>query len=203
MGKNEVYKKLKDILINSDKPSIEIIEMVNNGEMDGYPFNMIVKLKNIDQNKKFHKEGNVFNHTMLVIDKASKLKDNSNDIEILMISALLHDIGKLTTTAIRKGRITSYNHDVESSKMVYDFLEDVEDDAFIKKVSKLTLYHMQSLYYKSGLKFFDEKGIKENVDINELILLTISDRTGRLEIDEYGEIYEIKKFENYLRDLKS
>ncbi len=199
MNKVKIYEEIKEILLTSNKPSKEIKIMIEEGKFECEPFNKIVKLKDIEQNLKFHKEGNVFNHTMLVIDKASELKEKSNDKLVLMLSALLHDIGKLTTTKMRKGKWTSYNHDKVSHEMVYEFLEGLEDKIVIDKVAKLTLFHMQSLFFRNGLSLKMKNDIMSKVKVDELILLTMADRTGRLGIDEKDEINSILEFEKFLK----
>lgn len=201
MDKVVIYNELKGYLLNSDKPSVDIKNMIEDGKFDDYPFNVIVELKNIEQNPKFHKEGNVFNHTMLVVDKASKLRDNTEHKEELMLSALLHDVGKVTTTKLRRGNWTSYNHDKVSSEMVYEMLDGLEDEELINRVSKLTLYHMQSLFYNNNLKFFDKESIINNVNIDDLILLTTADRTGRVGIDENAEINSVNDFKEFLNKI--
>ncbi len=201
MIKEEIYQELKEVLLSSNKPSVELKQMINEGKLDDTPFNIIVKLKKIKQNLEFHPEGNVFNHTMLVVDKASQLSDESTDKLVLMLSALLHDIGKLTTTKLRKGKWTSYNHDKESSKMVYDFLDGLEPKEVIDKVSNMTLFHMQSLFFRNNLSPRIKYDIINSVDINELILLTISDRTGRVDIDEEKELKSIMEFEAFLKKI--
>ncbi len=199
----KIYDKVKSILLESSKPSIEIIKLIESKEFDNAPFNMIVELKKIEQNKTFHKEGNVFNHTMLVIDKASILREKSENKVVFMLSALLHDLGKLTSTRLSKhGRITSFSHDKASSKLVFDFLDGFESEDVIKRVSNLTLYHMQSLYYQRNVSLFNLKGIWDNVVVDELILLNIADRTGRLGVNEEKEIEQLKKFKNYLEQNK-
>lgn len=210
MDKKIIYEQLKYILLNSEKPSIEIREMISDGKFKDKPFNILAELEEIEQNPKYHKEGNVLNHTLFVVDKASLLRDKSKNKSLLMVSALLHDIGKLTTTKMRKGRWTSYNHEIESSKMVVDFLEDFENKEFVDKVSNMVLYHMESLNFQNRAKL---KGVKPNsfkarlqkivtdVDIDDFILLVIADRTGRKPIDEEVEIAKIIEFKNYLLDI--
>ncbi len=202
MDKNEIYQELKIILLNSKKPSIEILKMIDEGKFDNPPLNTILKLKLVKQNPEFHKEGNVFNHTMLVIDKASEERIKSNDQLVLMLSALLHDIGKINTTKLINGKWTSYNHDKESSKMVYDFLEGLEEKNVIESVSKMTLFHMQSLFFKNGLSQKVKRDIIKSVNTEELMLLTIADRTGRVNIDEEKELRNINEFYEYLKKWK-
>ncbi len=197
----KTYEKIKKILLESEKPSKELIQMIQDGKFDTPPFSMITDLKKLEQNPVFHKEGNVFNHTMLVVDKASFLKEKSENKLVFMLSALLHDLGKLTKTKVRdNGKITSHGHDKASSKIAEQFLSGFENDEVIERVSKLTRYHMQSLYFQRELNLFDLKGIIKNVEINDLFLLSVADRTGRLGVDEDDEISKLNKFKKYLED---
>jgi len=54
----------------------------------------IEKLKNCTQPKKWHKEGDVWQHTLLALKKLEKIKNINPD---LILSVLLHDIGKPAT----------------------------------------------------------------------------------------------------------
>lgn len=201
--KNKVYEELKNVLLESEKPSVEIIEMIDEGKFENEPFNTIVELEKVKQNPKFHGEGNVLKHTLLVVDKASTLRKKSKNPEVFMISALLHDIGKIATTKIRKGNWTSYNHDIVSSEMIPVFLNGLESEKFIKDVSKLVLHHMGSLHFQKNKKNFSLENIVREVNIDDFILLTIADRTGRLGVDEKFELSQIKNFERELKRLQS
>ncbi len=200
MDKVEIYKELKNILLESQKPSNDVKRMISEGKFDEPPFDIIIKLKDIEQNLQFHKEGNVFNHTMLVIDEASRLRDTSKNKIVLMLSALLHDVGKLTTTKMRKGKWTSYNHDKESSKMVYQILEGLEDKEVIDEVSNMTLFHMHSLFFKNGLSSKTKHDIITKVNVDELIHLTKADRLGRVGVDQKSEIDSVEKFSDFLKE---
>lgn len=195
------FNEINKILLESIKPSEDIKRLIKEGKLDIEPFNLIKKLENIDQNKKYHPEGSVLNHVLLVVDNASEYKEYSENKEVFMWAALLHDIGKLTTTRIRKNRITSYNHDIEGEKIAFKFLDYLTDDKEFKmKVSKLVRWHMQPLFFDKNLPFFEPQNMLNEVDYKEVALLSLCDRLGRGEI-EINKIEEeenrIKKFKDY------
>lgn len=207
MTENNTFKELNDILLNSEIPSIEIKKLIEEGKFDKEPFIKIKKLAKIDQNEKYHPEGNVLNHVFLVVDEASKRKKLSKDKKVFMWAALLHDIGKLTTTRIRKNRITSYNHDIEGEKISLEFLDNLTDDIeFKKEVSKLVKYHMQPLFFDKNLPFFDPKNMFVETDYDEVALLSSCDRLGRgnISIDTINiEKERISNFVNYCKEKRS
>lgn len=142
----KVFKDIDEHILKDEKPSNYINKLYEEGKLEEYPFDMLTILRRIDQSPKYHPEGSVWNHIMMVLDNGAKERDKSENERIFMWACLLHDIGKGTTTKIRKGRITSYNHDKEGERLSIKFLKCfTEDEEFIKEVSKLVRWHMQPL----------------------------------------------------------
>ena len=112
-----------------------------------------------------------------------------------MWAALLHDIGKPDTTKVRKGRITSYDHDELGAKISKEFLEEyTNDEDFIKKVCLMVKYHMHMLYVLKGLPFGNPRQMVKDVDIHDIALLCRCDRLGRIGVDKEAEIKIIRNF---------
>ena len=198
MDKRDLFIKIDKILLQSSKPSQEIKKLIKDGYFDTEPFNLIKKLVKIEQNPKYHPEGNVLNHILLVTDNASSIKEKSIDKQAFMWGAFLHDIGKLTTTKIRKNRITSYNHDIEGEKIALDFLDKLTDDEdFKKRVSKLVRWQMQPLFFDKNLPFFKPKDMLNDVEYKEIALLSLCDRLGRGEMDNQTIEAEKNRIENF------
>lgn len=202
-----LFKELNNILLNSNKPSIELGKMIKEGKFNYTPLSDIKKLSSIEQNTKYHPEGHVLNHVFLVVDEASKIKEKSKNKQVFMWAALLHDIGKLTTTRVRKGKITSYNHDIEGEKISLEFLDKLTDDNIFKhNVSKLVKFHMQPLFYDKNLPFFNPQDMFRETDYMEIALLSSCDRLGRGNINQETiniEKERINNFIKYCEDKKS
>lgn len=79
------------------------------------------KLKTVEQRKDAHPEGVVYNHVKIVTERAIKYGDFD-----LIITALFHDLGKLSTTRFDKGYPTSYGHEAESTKILEQHKDWVE-----------------------------------------------------------------------------
>lgn len=197
MNNKELFIKINEILLQNLKPSEELKRLIIEGYLDKEPFNKIKNLNNIEQNPKYHPEGSVLKHVFLVVDLASKYKKYSNDEKVFMWAALLHDIGKLTTTRVRKNRITSYNHDIEGEEIAMDILNELTDDDFKQKVSKLVRWHMQPLFYDKNLPFFQPQDMINDVEYKEVALLSLCDRLGRGNLDEDRIKDEKERIENF------
>ena len=84
--------------------------------------NRILNLKNVDQRRDFHPEGDVLTHTSIVFSRLEKF----NDIDLLL-AAIFHDIGKDITAGIhpKKGHITHFGHEKISAQIVLDNSDSV------------------------------------------------------------------------------
>ena len=189
------YEEINQHLMEDRVPSIYFNLISREDYFSEYPLSMLLKLKSTEQSPKYHAEGSVWNHTMLVVDEAALVREESRDIMSLMWAALLHDIGKPGTTRNRKGKITSYDHDVLGAKLVKEFLATyTRDEEFTSKVENLVKYHMHMLYVLKNLPFGDPQRMLKEVDPHELALLCRCDRLGRKGVDRQTEEDNYRKF---------
>lgn len=180
-SKKELFHEIDRRLMGDDRPSLYLNELMKNDLfLQEYPFTLISDLVNVHQSPQHHPEGSVWNHTMLVVDNAARRKETSENPRVLMWSTLLHDLGKAPTTKVRKGRITSYDHDKWSEKLAVKFLKEFMDDQdFIRKVAKMVRWHMQILFVVKELPFAEIEKMLADVTISEIALLSLCDRMGR------------------------
>ncbi|OQB13708.1 MAG: multifunctional tRNA nucleotidyl transferase/2'3'-cyclic phosphodiesterase/2'nucleotidase/phosphatase [Firmicutes bacterium ADurb.Bin193] len=198
MGNDNTKTLYLDIgrhLMQDDAPSVYLNGIHDDKQFRQYPFDMLYRLKSTKQSLAHHPEGNVWNHTMLVVDEAARVKLKSKNPEVFMWAALLHDIGKPSATTVRKGKITSYDHDKLGARLCKEFmLAFTEDVNFADEVSRLVRYHMQILFVVKSLPFADIEGMRRETDIREVALLGLCDRLGRGNCDKSGEENNIKLF---------
>ena len=189
-----LYEINNHILLD-EQPSVYLNTIVNTKIFKEHPFHMLYKLKETEQSPIHHPEGNVWNHTMLVLDWAAKLKNKSQNEKVFMWAALLHDIGKAETTKNKKGKITAYNHETVGADLCVKFLQEFTTDKnFIKEVKNIVRWHMQILHVVKDMPFANIKAMKEETDINEVALLGFCDRMGRTNVDQAKEENNIKIF---------
>ncbi|MEG1550755.1 MAG: HDIG domain-containing protein [Oscillospiraceae bacterium] len=180
MTSHGLFERITRHLLEDKRPSEYLNEIYETEAFAQHPFDMLKKLKQTEQSPKYHPEGNVWKHTMLVVDECAKQRNNSKDKAVIMWASLLHDIGKPQTTRVINGRITSYDHDIAGAELSNQFLECLtQDKQFINKVSMLIRYHMHILYVVKNLPYGDKKSMKIDTDIDELAILGLADRLGR------------------------
>lgn len=194
-SKEDIFNEMNYHLLNDEEPSKYFNSIADMIFFQQHPLELLYKLKEAEQSPKHHPEGNVWNHTMLVIDHAAKRKAKSNNEKVFMWAALLHDIGKPGTTRNRKGKITSYDHEKLGAKLAKDFLREfTTEDIFIEDVSVLVRWHMQILHVVKSLPFADIKTMKQQANIFEVALLGLCDRLGRLNVNVREEENNIANF---------
>ncbi|MFZ5353072.1 MAG: HDIG domain-containing metalloprotein [Bacillota bacterium] len=176
-----LFKEFDEHLLKDEQPSVYFKKLLATGiYFKQYPFTMLGELVKIQQQPDHHPEGNVWNHTMLVVDNAALRRHLSEDARAFMWAALLHDLGKAPTTKLRKGKITSYDHDKIGEKLSLEFISALTDDTeLIKRVPKLVRWHMQTLFVVKDLPFADIHAMLKEVSLNEIAMLSTCDRLGR------------------------
>ncbi|MBQ3066607.1 MAG: AAA family ATPase [Clostridia bacterium] len=84
------------------------------------------QMANTPQNPTHHAEGDVFAHTQLVAQSLVELEEfaccTKHEQELLFVSALLHDIGKIATTTLQDGQLVSPRHARVGTEMAREFL---------------------------------------------------------------------------------
>lgn len=190
-----MFDAIDRCLMEAEQPSEGLNALAKQAGFQEYPYALLLEQKRTEQSPKHHPEGNVWNHTLLVVDEAAKRKKFSRNPRVLMWAALLHDIGKPATTKLRKGRITAYDHDKKGTDLAREFLMAVtQERELIEMVPWLVRYHMQVLYVVKKLPYQDIAGMQAHTDLHELALLCYCDRMGRMEAEEASEREDILVF---------
>lgn len=185
LEEKDIMKELENVLLEYEKPSIYFQELRENNDLLPY-FKELKMLIGVKQSPIYHAEGDVWNHTMMVIDEASKIKSQAKYPFYFMLSALCHDFGKSITTTVKNSRIISYNHEREGLVLVSNFLDRIKADKNLKEyVLNMTKFHMQPNQLakqcaksKSTRKLFDNSICPE-----DLVLIAKADGLGRISGD--------------------
>ncbi len=159
-----IAEETKKALLKADRPSAYFRTLREMGQLDGW-FGEVKALIDVEQNPCFHPEGDVFEHTMLVLDAAAALRERAGWPLGLMVSALCHDMGKPQATfRLESGRIVSYGHENVGIEPATAFMNRVFHEKRLKQyVLNMVKLHMRpgsllnaSAGDKSFNKLFDE-----------------------------------------------
>ena len=148
----------------------------------------IEALKGVQQRPDYHNEGDVYRHTLMVLQNAPAGVENQ-------IAALLHDVGKPATTALIDGKIKSKGHEDVGADMAEAIMKRLKfDNDAIGRVKKMVKNHMRahSLGRNSGPKALRKFVRDVGEDMVEAILaLARADELGK--IPPTDEIPDLKK----------
>lgn len=143
-----IWGELQKLLLLADAPSRGLWLARELGVVERL-WPELVPLAACPQDPEWHPEGDVWTHTLMVVDEAAKRKDGLSTPEqvSLMLGALLHDLGKPLTTALIDGRIRSPAHEsagLEPATRVLDRLQvhTMEGCDVRAQVLAFVQYHM-------------------------------------------------------------
>jgi tRNA nucleotidyltransferase (CCA-adding enzyme) len=136
-----MYTEFNKLLLFAAKPSVGLMFLAQT-KLLGY-FGSLDAMRGVAQDPKWHPEGDVWVHTCMVVDCAAALRDGGEDDLTLMWAALVHDIGKPTTTYIENGRVRSPNHDVAGVAPAKEMLCALKaPNEMTRRVSTLVRHHL-------------------------------------------------------------
>lgn len=175
-----LYTQMQNALLHLDKPSVFFNQLRSTPQLEKL-FPELYALIGVEQSPRYHAEGDVWNHTMLVVDHAAERRGRVEEKLGFMLAALCHDLGKPACSAVVKGEIHAYHHETEGLLPTETFLRRfTEDEALIGYVLQMVAEHMhpnnmvsQDSSRKSFNKLFDRICSPE-----ALIHLASSDNAG-------------------------
>ncbi|MBT4265536.1 MAG: CCA tRNA nucleotidyltransferase [Deltaproteobacteria bacterium] len=151
LPQERIFEEMKKLLLKADTPSVGLALADKTGLIEKL-FPELYALHNVQQDPTWHPEGDVWAHTLLVLDEAAKSRNGTKSHDLpLMLAALCHDFGKPVTTTFTDGRWISYGHESEGEKTARCFLERLTNETtLIRTVSALVRDHLKpTQLYKS------------------------------------------------------
>ena len=119
-----VWGEMEKLLLRARRPSVGFQWLKELGAIEKL-FPEIQSLIGVPQDPEWHPEGDVFVHTLLVVDRARELIDDlpyARQVTV-MLAALAHDFGKPPTTQFLEGRWRSRGHEDAGVEPATRFLD--------------------------------------------------------------------------------
>jgi len=148
----------------------------------------LLPLVGCQQEPEWHPEGDVWTHTLMVIDKARELNGDLDRPRLItvMLGAVCHDLGKPPTTAFIDGRIRSLDHEqagVAPALLLLDRLNIHTIDGFDVRaqVVGLVAHHLKPGAFRKSGNVTDGafRRLAQKVDLELLARLARADCLGR------------------------
>ena len=182
-----VWGEIEKLLIQAERPSIGFALALELGVIDRVLPEM-KPLLGCEQEPDWHPEGDVWTHTLMVIDTARAQNTDLPRPQLIavMLGAICHDLGKPATTAFIDGKIRSPNHEdagVEPTFRLLDRLNVHTIDGYDVRwhVIGLVAQHLKpGMFYKAPVVTDGAfRRLAQKVDMELLARLARADCLGR------------------------
>ena len=215
LASERIFGELEKALLKSDTPSVFFKELRKMNQLDLW-FQEVKALIGVPQPEKYHPEGDVWNHTMMILDNAAALREHAENPIGLMLAALCHDFGKVSTTRMEEdGRLHAFGHEKAGIPLADAFLSRITHEKKLRQyVKNMMELHMlpnmlaaQHAGEKSFLRLFDR-----SVSPNDLLLLSRADQLAscvsletyastEAALQEYLSVYRERMSEPYVTGI--
>ena len=176
-------------LLSAPRPSIGFALALEIGPVEKL-FPELHALVGCPQEPEWHPEGDVWVHTLQVIDQARTRVDDLRRPEriVMMLGAVCHDFGKPATTAFVDGRIRSIDHEEQGVAPTTAFLDRLNVRSIDGYDARRQVLGLVAQHLKPGMwfKVRNEVGdgafrrLSQKVDLELLARLAKADCLGRV-----------------------
>jgi tRNA nucleotidyltransferase (CCA-adding enzyme) len=182
-----VWGELEKLLLQAARPSLGLAGALDLGVVD----RLLPELRPLvacPQEPEWHPEGDVWTHTLMVVDQARALnQDLSRPLMVtVMLGALCHDLGKPPTTAVIDGRIRSLEHEEAGVAPTIGLLDRLNihtiDGYDVRgQVLGLVAHHLKpGMFHKAGnVSDGAFRRLAQKVDLELLARVARADCLGR------------------------
>lgn len=182
LSRERVLGELKKALLHAPRPSVFFQVLRQTNQLHPW-FSEVAALIGVEQNPKYHAEGDVWTHTLMVLDAAADYRGRVSQPLALMLAAITHDFGKSVSTKRIDGVLHAYGHERSGVPLARQFLSRLTNEtSLIDHVLNLTEHHMRpnvaavnAVSVKSTNRMFDMA-----TDPAALMYLALADSRGKI-----------------------
>jgi tRNA nucleotidyltransferase (CCA-adding enzyme) len=175
-----------DKLLHADRPSIGLNLALDLGVVQSL-WPELAALVGVQQDTEWHPEGDVWVHTLQVVDYAryAAVMESSEKQTTVMLAALCHDFGKATTTAFLDGRWRALGHEEAGVTPTTSFLarlnvQTINNYDVRANVLALVEHHLRPFeWYKVDPGDSSFRRLSRKVDLLLLARVAAADTGGR------------------------
>ena len=178
MNSKNLFLEIEHHLLKDDKPSLFLNQIRKETTFKDSPFNIFNQFT--DENKDYitMDENNIWNHTLNVVDLASKYKYLANNQKAFMWAALFHDVGKIRTL--------NPIHDRIGGEITRRILREVSADEILNKnIVSLVKHHSAPTFILNRVSY-SIIDLINTADIHDVALLSLCNKIATLSLKDYN-----------------
>jgi tRNA nucleotidyltransferase (CCA-adding enzyme) len=183
-----VWGEVEKLLLRAARPSMGFALARDLGVVERL-WPEMQALVGCEQEAEWHPEGDVWIHTLMVIDEAARRLEGLDRARRLavMLGAVCHDFGKPATTAFSDGRIRSIGHEEAGVEPARAFLDRLNVHSFDGTDVRAQVLGIVAQHLKPGMWHKAKEGVgdgafrrlAQKVDLELLARLASADCNGR------------------------
>jgi len=182
-----IWGEIEKLLLQAHRPSIGL-QLALDLDIIRQVMPELLPTVGCEQEPEWHPEGDVWTHTLMVVDKARELNGDLDRPRLItiMLGAVCHDLGKPSTTAFVDGRIRSLDHEqagVEPTVSLLNRLNihSIEGFDVRTQVIGLVAHHLKPGAFRKAANVGDGafRRLAQKVDLELLARLARADCLGR------------------------
>lgn len=188
LSRERVYGELHKLFHLAARPSVGLRLMEETDTLRYFP--ELAALRGTPQDPEKHPEGDVWDHTLCVMDEAATLRDDIHDPverEVFLLACLCHDLGKPGTTVRVDGRWTSPGHTEKGVERSEAFLGRIlgSPDRIIGVTTLVREHMVPKQLYQARAQVSDAaiRRLAQRVSIRLLEKVSRADHLGRRFVD--------------------
>ncbi len=198
-----IFGELTKALLKAKRPSV-FFEELRLMEQLGLWFPEAEALIGVAQHAAYHPEGDVWTHTMQVLDRTAELKGEAKYPLGILLAAVCHDFGKAAVSQEVNGVMHAYGHETEGVPLASRFITRItREQKLVSYVRNMVELHMRPNQLvangskaKSYMHLFDASVCPE-----DLLLLAKADHEGRVSANGLDVPEDYAATENRLRTM--
>ncbi len=143
LARERIFEEWKKLLLLGERISLGLAFLRDADWLQHFP--ELEALVDCPQDPEWHPEGDVWVHTLLVMDAfaAHRLGDDREDL-VVGLACLCHDLGKPATTVESDGRIRSRGHEAAGESPTRSLLGGfTSQESLIEEVVRLVQHHLK------------------------------------------------------------
>lgn len=162
-----------------------------------------LKLSDVKGCKPYHREGNALTHTFLVFKEMHKI---CPDNKMMLLTALLHDIGKIETGRPKNGDYNDWeypNHSGIGAMMLYKFIPREHPNYDV--IQWLIFNHIKPLFWRKkgtiDIAVLPPDGCEKQCTLENLALLALCDIRGSISTEPQNELEDFLETIAYSNEI--
>jgi tRNA nucleotidyltransferase (CCA-adding enzyme) len=121
LAPERLFEEWRKLLLQPERPGVALELLARTDLLRFFP--ALHALQGVAQDPRWHPEGDVWVHTVMVVDAAAALRRGDDSDAALMFAALCHDLGKPATTASDGERVRAPAHAAVGVRLTREFLD--------------------------------------------------------------------------------